>query len=113
MDQKIDTSDQFAVRQAKLADMREAGLDPFLANWEQSHTSSEAIDLWVEDEERSPVVSCAGRLIAIRKMGKASFARILDRAGTLQLYFKKDIVGDEAYDRFGVRKWSIGSKDLE
>jgi lysyl-tRNA synthetase class 2 len=46
------------------------------------------------------VASSAGRLIAIRKMGKASFARILDRAGTLQLYFKKDIVGEEAYDQF-------------
>ena len=33
-------------------------------------------------------------------MGKASFARILDRAGTLQLYFKRDIVGEEAYDHF-------------
>ncbi|MEX0327075.1 MAG: lysine--tRNA ligase [Puniceicoccaceae bacterium] len=100
MDQTIDTSDQFAVRKAKLADMREGGVDPFRTNWEQAQTSAEAIDLWIEDEENSPVASCAGRLIAIRKMGKASFARILDRAGTLQLYFKKDIVGEEAYDAF-------------
>ncbi len=100
MDQNIDTSDQFAVRQAKLAGMREQGLDPFRSNWEQSQTSAEAIDAWIEDEDNSPVVSCAGRLIAIRKMGKASFARILDRAGTLQLYFKRDIVGEEAYDHF-------------
>jgi lysyl-tRNA synthetase class 2 len=100
MDQSIDTSDQFAVRQAKLADMRQAGENPFQANWEQQHTSTEAVGLWIEDEDNSPVASCAGRLIAIRKMGKASFARILDRAGTLQLYFKKDIVGEEAYDHF-------------
>ncbi|MEX0323147.1 MAG: lysine--tRNA ligase [Puniceicoccaceae bacterium] len=100
MDQKIDTSDQFAVRKAKLAEMREGGFDPFSANWEQSHTSAEAISCWIEDEENSPEVSSAGRLIAIRKMGKASFARIQDRAGTLQLYFKKDIVGEEAYDAF-------------
>ncbi len=100
MDQNIDTSDQFAVRQAKLADLRAQGIDPFSQNWEQRHTSAEAIALWTEDEDNSPVASCAGRLIAIRKMGKASFARILDRAGTLQLYFKRDIVGEEAYDRF-------------
>jgi lysyl-tRNA synthetase class 2 len=100
MDQSIDTSDQFAVRKAKLADMRQAGVNPFAANWEQAQTSAEAIGLWTEDEDNSPVASCAGRLIAIRKMGKASFARILDRAGTLQLYFKKDVVGEEAYDRF-------------
>lgn len=100
MDQNIDTSDQFAVRQAKLADMRAQGVDPFHANWQQRQTSSEAIAMWTEDEENSPIASCAGRLIAIRKMGKASFARILDRDGTLQLYFKRDIVGEEAYEQF-------------
>lgn len=99
-DKDIDTSDQFAVRQGKLAALRETGIDPFRANWEQTHTSAEAVEAWVEDEENSPEASCAGRLIAIRKMGKASFARILDRAGTLQLYFKRDIVGEEAYEHF-------------
>lgn len=100
MDQQIDTSDQFAVRKAKLDELRQKGMDPFQSNWEQAHSSAQAISEWIEDEENSPVASCAGRLIAIRKMGKASFARILDQAGTLQLYFKKDIVGDEAYDLF-------------
>ena len=99
-DKDIDTSDQFAVRQGKLEALRETGIDPFRANWKQRHTSAEAVGSWVEDEEQSPEVSCAGRLIAIRKMGKASFARILDRAGTLQLYFKREIVGEEAYERF-------------
>lgn len=96
----IDTSDQFAVRKAKLAEMRANGMDPFRANWEQTHSSAAALAAYVEDETASPVVSCAGRLIAIRKMGKASFARILDQAGTLQLYFKKDEVGEEAYEVF-------------
>jgi lysyl-tRNA synthetase class 2 len=96
----IDTSDQFAVRQAKLAEIRTQGMDPFRENWEQSHSSAQAHASWIEDEEQAPVVSCAGRLVAIRKMGKASFARILDRAGTLQLYFKRDTVGEEAYDHF-------------
>ncbi|NDV61520.1 lysine--tRNA ligase [Puniceicoccales bacterium CK1056] len=99
-DQQIETSDQFAVRQAKLEELRGKGIDPFRTNWDQTHTSAEAAGAWIEDEENSPVVSCAGRLVAIRKMGKASFARILDRAGTLQIYMKKDIVGEEAYDLF-------------
>lgn len=99
-EQEIDTSDQFAVRKAKLDALRQEGTDPFATNWDQTHTSAQAVDAWIEDEENSPVLGCAGRLIAIRKMGKASFARILDRAGTLQLYFKKDIVGEEAYDLF-------------
>jgi len=99
-EKEIDTSDQFAVRCAKLEDARALGRDPFRANWDQTHTSQEATEAWIEDEENSPEVSCAGRLVAIRKMGKASFARILDRAGTIQLYFKKDLVGEEAYDFF-------------
>jgi len=98
--QDIDTSDQFAVRKAKLEELRSGGIDPFRENWEQKHTTAEALSAWVEDEDKSPVVSCAGRLIAIRKMGKASFARILDQEGTLQLYFKKDLVGEAAYDLF-------------
>ena len=99
MEQNIDTSDQFAVRKSKLDQLRASGKDPFRANWEQTHTTGQAIEAWIEDEEHSPVVSCAGRLIAIRVMGKASFARILDQSGTLQLYFRKEVVGEEAYQQ--------------
>ncbi|NBD38317.1 MAG: lysine--tRNA ligase [Verrucomicrobia bacterium] len=102
-DQEMDTSDQFAVRKAKLADLRAEGIDPFRNNWEPTHTSSEAVAAYPEGAEEGPEVSCAGRLIAIRKMGKASFARIRDRAGTLQLYFKRDLVGEGAYDFFKKR----------
>jgi lysyl-tRNA synthetase class 2 len=99
-DQEIDTSDQFAVRKAKLEELRGRGIDPFHKNWDQSHSTARALEAWIEDEDNSPTVSCAGRLVAIRKMGKASFARILDQSGTLQVYFKKDLVGEEAYDLF-------------
>lgn len=99
----IDTSDQFAVRKAKLEELCAEGNDPFAQNWEQTHSSAAALADYNPDEEASPVVSCAGRLTAIRKMGKASFARIQDRAGTLQLYFKRDIVGEAAYDFFKKR----------
>ncbi len=100
MDQEIETSDLFAVRKAKLEELRAAGLDPFRANWEQTHSSAAAVAAWPGEDAASPVVSCAGRVIAIRVMGKASFARILDQEGTLQLYFKQDILGAESYERF-------------
>lgn len=100
----VDTSDLYAVRKAKLDELRAEGFDPFAQNWEQTHTSAEAIAQFGEKAgEDGPAVSVAGRIIAIRKMGKASFARILDRAGTVQLYFKKDVVGDEAYEFFKKR----------
>mgnify|MGYP001418981639 CR=1 FL=1 len=47
----MDGSDQVAVRQAKLDQMREHGFDPYRANWEQSHTSLEACGLLPEEEE--------------------------------------------------------------
>lgn len=106
-EQSINTSDQFAVRRAKLEEMRQGGFDPFQANWPQTHTSVEAQDLFQEGEEDSPEASCAGRLTAIRVMGKASFARILDRAGTLQLYVQRDLLGTEAY-QFFKKKLDLG-----
>ncbi len=103
----INTSDQTAVRRAKLAEMRAEGMDPFQANWSQTHTSVEAQALYQEGVEESPEASCAGRLLAIRVMGKASFARIQDRAGTLQLYVQREVLGEEAY-QFFKKKLDIG-----
>lgn len=101
MDKQVETSDQFAVRQAKLAAMRARGEDPYRANWAVTHSSAQAVALApaVEGEDGA-VVAVAGRLIAKRVMGKASFARILDHAGTVQLYFARDVMGEEAYGRF-------------
>lgn len=102
-DSSIETSDLFAVRKGKLDEMRAEGQDPFRENWPQAHTSEEAKALYVEGEETPASASCAGRIIAIRVMGKASFARILDRSGTLQLYVQRDTIGQEAYQFFKKR----------
>jgi lysyl-tRNA synthetase class 2 len=75
---------KFAVRQAKLDQMRENGIDPFRANWEQTHTSTEAQALLTEDMEEGPEVSVAGRIVAFRLMGKASFLKVLDRDGRIR-----------------------------
>ncbi|MCC5835693.1 MAG: lysine--tRNA ligase [Opitutales bacterium] len=107
MTNPTDTSDLFAVRKAKLAEMKESGFNPYAQNWDRSHFSTEAIDAWVEDEEASPVVRCAGRVIAVRVMGKASFARILDQKGTLQIYVQRDKIGTDAY-QFFKKKIDIG-----
>lgn len=101
-----DTSDIFAVREAKLKALREQGADPFRANWNQTHTSREAVAAYVDDEEQSPTVSVAGRITVFRLMGKAAFVKILDRDGPIQLYFKRDIVGEEEYKAF--KKLDLG-----
>ena len=85
-DTPLDGSDQVAVRQAKLDVMRENGFDPYSSNWEQSHTSLQAQGLLPEEDEEGPEVSVAGRIVAFRLMGKASFLKILDRDGRIQSY---------------------------
>jgi len=94
------THDQPAVRRQKLADLRAAGIDPFRANFAPTHFSADALKAYVEGQENGVAVAVAGRLTTIRDMGKSQFAKILDQEGVIQLYVKKDVVGDEAYAAF-------------
>ncbi len=95
-----DSSDLRAVRLARLQELRAAGHDPFTANWPQTHTSAQALKLYVEGQEFGPEVSVAGRLMVFREMGKASFIKLLDRDGIIQVYVRKDEVGEEGYAAF-------------
>lgn len=100
------TSDLYAVRLKKLQDMRARGYDPFRANCEQTHSSAQARALYTGKEEKGPVVKVAGRIVVLRLMGKAAFVKILDRDGLIQLYFRQDEIGDEAYRDF--KKLDLG-----
>lgn len=91
------SNDLFAVRKEKLAMLRESGEDPFRANWEQSHVAQDCPGLLPEGVEEGPEVSVAGRIIALRVMGKASFVKLLDRSGQVQCYLTRDALG-EPYD---------------
>ncbi|MBC2593339.1 lysine--tRNA ligase [Ruficoccus amylovorans] len=109
--QTDNTSDLIAVRRKKLADMRERGTDPFRANWDQTHTSKTALVAY-EDFEKTlppadsedahapdgPEVSVAGRIVTFRLMGKASFVKILDRDGLIQLYVQRDALPEGLYN---------------
>ena len=92
--------DQHAVRRQKLAEMRATGVDPFRANFATTHFSGDAIKLHVEGQDSAVAVSVAGRLVTIRDMGKSQFVKILDQQGQIQLYVKKDVVGEAAYATF-------------
>ncbi|HNC23104.1 MAG TPA: lysine--tRNA ligase [Opitutaceae bacterium] len=106
-DQPIDIShDQHAVRRQKLADLRAAGFDPFRANCPTTHFSGEALKAYVDGQENTVPVTVAGRLVVIRDMGKSQFVKILDQQGQIQLYVKKDVVGEEAYVAF--KKLDLG-----
>jgi lysyl-tRNA synthetase class 2 len=98
--------DQHAVRLAKLQELRAAGQDPFRASFAPTHFSGDAIKAHLEGQDNAVTVAVAGRLVVIRDMGKSQFVKILDQQGQIQLYVKKDVVGEGAYATF--RKLDLG-----
>jgi len=94
------THDQHAVRRQKLADMRAGGFDPFRANVTPTHFSADAKALYVEGQDYAVTVTVAGRLVTFRVQGGSSFVKIQDQQGPIQLYFKKDVLGEDRYTFF-------------
>jgi lysine--tRNA ligase len=92
-------------RRDKLAELTKKGQDPYMVTkYEASHHSSFIKENFEELEEKE--VSIAGRLIAKRVMGKASFCHVQDLEGRIQAYVAKDAVGEEEYAAF--KKLDIG-----
>jgi lysyl-tRNA synthetase, class II len=92
--------DQYAVRLKKLQDLRAAGFDPFRANAAQTHFSQDAKALYVEGQDYATTVSVAGRLVTFRVQGGSSFVKIQDQQGQIQLYFRRDVLGEQRYEVF-------------
>jgi len=86
-------------RLEKLRDMQENGINPYPTTAEQTHTSQEAINAFTDAEEAGEEtairVILAGRLRALRPMGKIAFAHIDDRGGRVQLFFRINDLGEE------------------
>jgi lysyl-tRNA synthetase, class II len=98
--QAENSHDQRAVRRQKLADLRAAGVDPFRNEFSATHFSDEALKAHVDGQDYTVPVAVAGRLVTIRDMGKSQFVKILDQRGELQLFVRKDAIGDDAYAAF-------------
>ena len=103
-------SELLQIRRDKLDALREAGKDPFvITKYDVTAYSADVKASFVdppEGEESVMTVSMAGRIMSKRGMGKASFADLQDKQGRIQLYVRKDMVGDDAYADF--KKWDIG-----
>jgi len=98
-------SELLQIRRDKLSALREAGKDPFeVITFPQSHHSKEVVAAY--DALEGNEVSVAGRMMSKRIMGKASFAHILDAEGEIQIYVKRDDVGEDAYADF--KAYDIG-----
>ena len=93
------------IRREKLAELQQAGADPFQqVRFERDHHTVDIHEHF--DELEGKTVRLAGRMMSKRIMGKASFSDLSDRYGRLQLYIKRDNVGDETYK--GYKKFDIG-----
>ncbi len=92
-------SEQRIIRREKLKKLQETGRNPFLhERWDVDAYSMDIKDNF--DEMEGKKVSCAGRIMANRHMGKASFIDIQDAKGRIQVYIRKDAIGEEEYDIF-------------
>lgn len=105
MEEKL--NDQELVRREKLKKLEELGIDPWGERFDRTDTSKtcreKAEGKTNEELEANPVyVKVAGRLMSLRKMGKASFLNIQDKFGRLQGYISIDSVGEKSYEVFKI-----------
>jgi len=84
-------------RREKLDALVAAGVAPFAYGFDRTHETSAAVASLQADEDTGPTVRVAGRLVAWRGHGKTAFAHLADSTGRIQLYFRRDELGDERW----------------
>ncbi|MCM1042872.1 MAG: lysine--tRNA ligase [Corallococcus sp.] len=105
MNEQQDLNDILRVRREKLKKLTDEGNSPYLiTKFDKTHQSAQIIQNF--DELEGSVVTVAGRMVSRRIMGKASFCHILDGDGSIQLYVRRDEVGEDVYAQF--KTWDIG-----
>ena len=88
-------------RLRKLEELKGRGVSPFGARFETTGTIAEILASFNDDEPGTSVVA-AGRMVANRPHGKAGFLNIRDWTGRIQVYVRKDVVGDEAFEIYNL-----------
>ena len=97
--EELNLSEQTQIRLNKLNKLIEEGKNPYeIVKFDRTHLSSDVRDHF--DALEGQTVTLAGRMISRRIMGKAAFAHLLDRAGEMQIYVRRDDVGEDAYKAF-------------
>ena len=98
-------SELLQIRRDKLSALQKEGKDPYaVTTFDQTHHSLDILNNY--DALEGKCVSIAGRMMSKRIMGKASFAHILDGEGDIQVYLKRDDIGEEQYKEF--KQYDIG-----
>ena len=103
--QEQDIHQLLKVKREKLANLQEAGKDPFqITKYDVTHHSTDIKDNFEELEGKT--VRIAGRIMSKRVMGKASFCNVQDLPGNIQVYVARDSIGEESYADF--KKYDVG-----
>jgi lysyl-tRNA synthetase class 2 len=109
-------------RRRKVDALWEAGINPYPNDFKPTHTSADLFNEYgtIQDiPEQAATFVVAGRIIARRSFGKAAFVQLQDRKGRMQIYVRKDVLGDEAFENFdsfdigdivGVEGWPFRTK---
>lgn len=103
--QEQDIHQLLKVKREKLANLQEAGKDPFqITKYDVTHHSTDIKNNFEELEGKT--VRIAGRVMSKRVMGKASFCNVQDLPGNIQVYVARDSIGEESYADF--KKYDVG-----
>ena len=103
--EELNLSEQTQIRLNKLNKLIEEGKNPYeIVKFDRTHLSNEIREQF--DALEGKTVTLAGRMVSRRIMGKATFAHLLDRAGEMQIYVRRDDVGEDAYKAF--KEYDIG-----
>ena len=104
---QLSESEQISIRRDKLQKLKNEGRDPFeVMTFEQRNKSAEIVDNFDSENLDGAKVSVAGRIMSWRDMGKANFIDLRDREGKIQVYVRRDDVGEDAFAEF--KTWDIG-----
>lgn len=102
--QEQDLNELLQIRRDKLSQLQQAGQDPFqLTKFPVDSHAAETKEKFAHlqpEEESGEVVCVAGRMMSKRVMGKASFSDLQDKTGTIQLYVRRDLIGEEEYTKY-------------
>ncbi len=107
-------TEQHQIRVQKLQELREMGIDPYPYDFDRTHTSRQILDdpdlVKQDDQDGDNVetVAVAGRIMTRRIMGKSTFFNLQDKDGTIQVYIRRDDVGEENYNSVFKKLTDIG-----
>ena len=94
---ETEINEQMQFRINKMNQLAEKGLEPFGRKFDWTHHAQDVADDFEELSEKETVVRLAGRAMAIRGHGKTAFLDLLDKTGRIQLYVRKDALGEDNY----------------